>query len=149
MEELKKNKSEAQDQLDALSDEIAALKRGFNKERNDLTSTLASKEESIQELEKQTEELTKKNSQAQNKADELMKHYMHIEDELRKQLQSVECEREGLECKLAVVQGESVRAVDEFFKEKGHLTSTLASKDESFQELGIEMEELKKNKSEA
>ncbi|KAL7551867.1 hypothetical protein ACHAWF_015085 [Thalassiosira exigua] len=86
---------------------------------------------------------------SKNKADDLMAHYMNIEDELRKQLQSVQGEKEGVERKLLIVQRESDQWMDEFYKEKKDLASALSSKEDEIRELEKQMVEMEGNQSKA
>ncbi len=79
---------------------------------------------------------------SQQKADELMNHYMKIEDELRQQLQSVQGEKTSLERKLKVVQRESDRLLNELCAEKHDLTSTRASQVGLIQELEAQVDDL-------
>jgi len=78
----------------------------------------------------------------------LMSHYMEIEDDLRRQLQLLQSERDGLERKLGIVQRESDRLMGDFYKEKHELTSNLTSKDDAVLVLEEEIENLTARKDE-
>ena len=111
--------------------DIADMSR---QECNDLTSK-------YEDCREQVAHLIDKAVNSKDKADELTDHYMKIEDDLRNQLQSVHSEREGLEQKLAAVQKESDRQMEEFSK-------TLECRRELIQELQYQLNVTKKNASE-
>jgi chromosome segregation ATPase len=78
----------------------------------------------------------------------LMSHYMEIENDLRQQLQLVQSERDGLERKLGIVQRESDRLMDDFYKDKHKLTSNITSKDDALLDLEEQIENLTVSKDE-
>ncbi|KAL3799137.1 hypothetical protein HJC23_002265 [Cyclotella cryptica] len=56
-------------------------------------------------------------------AEELANHYMKIEDELRTQLHSVQCEKESIQKQMKIQNEESERTIEEFFTAKRELSA--------------------------
>ena len=113
--------------------EIQDIAEMSRQECNDLTSK-------YEDCREQLAHLIDKAVNSKDKADELTDHYMKIEDDLRNQLQSVHSEREGLKQKLAAVQKESDRQMED-------LSKTLECRRELVQELEHQLNVMKKNAS--
>jgi len=107
----------------------------FTEERD----SISSKYEASRQL---VASLQDNNLSAQKKADDLMNHYMKIEDELRQQLQVVQGEKTSLERKLKVIKRESDRLLGEFCTEKHDLTSIQASQVDLIKELETQITDL-------
>jgi chromosome segregation ATPase len=131
--------------VDALTKEAAVHVAQVNKltamfnEANQERDSIASKYEASRQ---QVASLLDNNHSAQKKADDLINHYMKIEDELRQQLQSVQGEKTSLERKLKVVQRESDRLLGEFCTEKHGLTNIHATQVDLIKELETQIDDL-------
>lgn len=113
----------------------------FQEDSKRLKSQLEEKMEATRNL----HELMQRN--AQTKADELAKHYMKIEDELRNQLFAVQSEKDALTRKLTVQHKETDKLMDEFFQEKRDLEASVETLEAECQTLCEELDRLSDEKA--
>jgi len=124
------------------------------KELNDCLGKLSFFQEDNKRLQSQLEEKVEANRNmhelmqrnAQTKADELAKHYMKIEDELRNQLFAVQSEKDAMTRKLTVQHKETNKLMDEFFQEKRDLEASVETLEAEYQTLCEELDRLSDEK---
>jgi chromosome segregation ATPase len=127
---------------DSQLSELLTKEDETRQERDDLSAKLHDSREQIASL-------LDKSLNSKDHANFLMTHYMEIEDDLRRQLQLIQGENEGLGRKLMIVEKESDRLTADFCREKHALTSALESKEDSLLALEQQIEDLRKKKQES